>query len=154
MRTMLLSFKPSVYEKILSGEKIFEHRRSFPNEPIKAYMYVSSPICAVTGIVYLGKRHNLSDWRVQFGEDDSAVKRILQYDEHYRYAMEISEFQETSKIPLNQLRNEVEKFVAPQMYYYLDDLPLLRYLEKNLEMEEVNIKHNFDSISSEMICVH
>ncbi len=118
MRTMLLSFKPSVYEKILSGEKIFEHRRSFPNGPIKAYMYVSSPVCAITGIVYLRKRHNLSDWRVQFGEDESALKRILHYEENYRYAMEISEFQKTSKIPLNQLRNEVEKFVAPQMYYY------------------------------------
>ena len=38
MRTMLLSFKPSVYEKIRTGIKIFEHRRSFPNEPIKAYI--------------------------------------------------------------------------------------------------------------------
>ncbi len=62
MRTMLLSAKPSVYNKIKSGEKIFEHRRSFPNEPIKAYMYVSSPVCVVTGVLYLGKRYELKDW--------------------------------------------------------------------------------------------
>ena len=31
MRTMLMSFKPSVYENILNGTKIFEHRRSFPD---------------------------------------------------------------------------------------------------------------------------
>ena len=37
MREMLLSVKPYVYEKIASGTKIFEHRRNFPNEPIKAY---------------------------------------------------------------------------------------------------------------------
>lgn len=53
MRKMLLSFKPEVYDKIKAGVKIFEHRRNFPNEPIMAYMYVSSPIKAVTGIVYL-----------------------------------------------------------------------------------------------------
>lgn len=47
MRKMLLSFKPEAYEKIKSGEKIFEHRRNFPDEPIMAYMYVSSPIKAV-----------------------------------------------------------------------------------------------------------
>lgn len=59
---MLLSFRPDVYEKIKSGLKIFEHRRNFPDEPIMAYMYVSSPVKAITGVVYLGKRHCLSDW--------------------------------------------------------------------------------------------
>lgn len=54
---MLLSFRPDVYEKIKSGLKIFEHRRNFPDEPIMAYMYVSSPVKAITGIVYLDKRH-------------------------------------------------------------------------------------------------
>lgn len=52
---MLLSFKPEVYEKIKSGKKKFEHRRNFPDEPIMAYMYVSAPIKAIKGIVYLGK---------------------------------------------------------------------------------------------------
>lgn len=57
---MLLSFRPDVYEKIKSGLKIFEHRRNFPDEPIMAYMYVSSPVKQspvlytwVKGIVYL-----------------------------------------------------------------------------------------------------
>ena len=62
LRKMLLSFRPDVYEKIKSGVKIFEHRRNFPDEPIMAYMYVSSPVKAITGVVYLGKRHCLSDW--------------------------------------------------------------------------------------------
>ena len=48
MRKMLLSFKPEVYEKIKSGKKIFEHRRNFPDESIMAYMYVSSPVKAIT----------------------------------------------------------------------------------------------------------
>lgn len=56
---MLLSFKPEVYGKIKAGVKIFEHCRNFPNEPIIAYMYVSSPIKAVTGIFYFDNRHDL-----------------------------------------------------------------------------------------------
>ena len=34
-----------------------------------AYMYVSAPIKAVTGIVYLGKRHLLSDWKEEYKND-------------------------------------------------------------------------------------
>ena len=120
MRKMLLSFKPEVYEKIKSGEKIFEHRRNFPDEPIMAYMYVSAPIKAITGIVYLGKRHLLSDWREKFKNDRDAVARIEKYQESYRYVMEIDEFQETTEIPLEDLRRDVPRFVAPQMYIYLD----------------------------------
>nr|DAP44655.1 MAG TPA: helix-turn-helix domain-containing protein [Caudoviricetes sp.] len=154
MRTMLLSFKPSVYEKIRTGIKIFEHRRSFPNEPIKAYMYVSSPICAITGIVYLGRRHELKDWEREFVSDKDAVERIKKYRELYNYAMEIVEFQETTEILLSQLRTDIEGFIAPQMYYYLDGKPLLAYLEDKLESKEINIKHTFENITSSQVCVH
>lgn len=154
MRTMLLSFKPSVYEKIRTGIKIFEHRRSFPNEPIKAYMYVSSPICAITGIVYLGRRHELKDWEREFASDKDAVERIKKYRELYNYAMEIVEFQETTEILLSQLRTDNEGFIAPQMYYYLDGKPLLAYLEDKLESKEINIKHTFENITSSQVCVH
>lgn len=154
MRTMLLSFKPSVYEKIRSGIKIFEHRRSFPNEPIKAYMYVSSPICAITGIVYLGRRHELKDWEREFASDKDAVERIKKYRELYNYAIEIVEFQETTEISLSQLRTDIEGFIAPQMYYYLDGKPLLAYLEDKIESKEINIKHTFENITSSQVCVH
>ena len=76
LRKMLLSFRPDVYEKIKSGVKIFEHRRNFPDEPIMAYMYVSSPVKAITGVVYLCKRHCLSDWMEDYKEDSNAVTRI------------------------------------------------------------------------------
>lgn len=78
---MLLSFRPDVYEKIKSGVKIFEHRRNFLDEPIMAYMYVSSPVKAITGVVYLGKRHCLSDWMEDYKEDGNAVTRIKEYIE-------------------------------------------------------------------------
>lgn len=41
MRTMLLSLREDVYKRVLSGEKIYEHRKVFPDEPVKAYIYMS-----------------------------------------------------------------------------------------------------------------
>lgn len=62
-------------KKIASGEKIFEHRRNFPNGSIKAYMYVSSLVCTIKGILYLGKRYRLADWKEEFAYDQDAVWR-------------------------------------------------------------------------------
>lgn len=154
MRKMLLSFKPEVYEKIKSGKKIFEHRRNFPDEPIMAYMYVSAPVKAITGIVYLGKRHLLSDWHEEFKDDKDAVARIEKYQESYRYAMEIDEFQETTEISLENLKRDIPGFYAPQMYIYLDGTELSEYIEKNVEMQYVNVSHEFKNIESSMVCVY
>jgi predicted transcriptional regulator len=154
MRTMLLSFKSDVYKKILSGEKIYEHRKVFPDEPIKAYLYVSRPVYAITGIIYLGKKHSLLDWKNEYAYDSKAISRIDDYLQHHRYAIEILEFQETTLISLKTLRNDFDKFVVPQMYYYLDGTPLLCYLEKNLQYKYINIKHEFVNIASDKICIH
>ena len=153
---MLLSFRPDVYEKIKSGVKIFEHRRNFPDEPIMAYMYVSSPVKAITGVVYLGKRHCLSDWLEYYKEDSNAVIRIKEYMEtyHYRYAMEIDSFQETSQISLDDLRENIPGFVAPQMYIYLDGTELLEYIESNLKMTDLQVEHSFERIEACQVCVH
>lgn len=156
MRKMLLSFRPDVYEKIKSGLKIFEHRRNFPDEPIMAYMYVSSPVKAITGIVYLDKRHCLSDWLEEYKEDSNAIARIKEYMEtyHYRYAMEIAKFQETSKISLDDLRKNVPGFVAPQMYIYLDNTELLKYIEKNVIVYTNKIEHEYEEICPQIVCIN
>ena len=44
MRTMLLSFKADVYKRVITGEKIYEHRKVFPDEPVLAYLYVSDVV--------------------------------------------------------------------------------------------------------------
>lgn len=155
MRKMLLSFKPSVYKNIYAGVKIFEHRRNFPNEPIMAYMYVSKPVRAITGIVYLNNRHELNDWEQEFCRDSEALKRISDYKNLYRYAMEIAEFQETNSISLDDLKRDFPRFVAPQSYFYLDNNPdLLKYIEDRILVRGINIKHDFSVITSDQVCVH
>ena len=154
MRTMVMSFKPNVYERIACGQKIFEHRRTFPNETIKVYMYVSKPVCAVTGILLLGKRHSLQEWKLEFKEDKEAVNRISDFMKSADYAMEILEFTETIKIPLMDLREANIGFVVPQMYYYIDNRPILKFLEDKLTITGRTIQHTFDVITSDIVCRH
>ena len=68
--------------------------------------------------------------------------------------MEIRKFENTSSISLEEIRREFPDFLIPQMYYYLDDLPLLQYLNENLKLTGEVIEHNFKNISSSLICVH
>ena len=152
MRTMLLSFKADVYEKVITGEKIYEHRKVFPDEPIKAYLYVSAPIKAVVGIMHLNKKTAIEGWKEKYSYDEKAIERITNYLQHYKYAMDIAEFQNTNKISLEQLRIDLPKFVVPQMYYFIDDTPLLYYLEQNIIPCGEKIVHDFSHITSAQIC--
>lgn len=152
MRTMLLSFKADVYKKVLSGEKIYEHRKVFPDGPIKAYLYVSNPVKAIVGIMYLNNKTSIETWKEKYEYDLAAVSRIEEYLKQHRYAMEITEYRNTNEISLYRLRDELDNFVVPQMYYFIDDTELLTYLEKNLHEDGVVIKHTFENVTSDMIC--
>lgn len=152
MRTMLLSFKADVYKKVITGEKIYEHRKVFPDEPIRAYLYVSTPIKAVVGIMHLKNKTAIEDWKEKYSYDEKAIERITNYLQHHKYAMEITEFQNTNKISLEQLRIDLPGFVVPQMYYFIDDTPLLNYLEQNIIPCGEKIVHDFSHITSDQIC--
>lgn len=152
MRTMLLSFKADVYNRVISGEKIYEHRKVFPDEPVLAYLYISAPVKAISGIMKLENKTSIESWKEKYSYDIDAVSRINSYLEHHKYAMEITEFQETNSITLEKLRVDLPGFVVPQMYYYIDDSKLLNYLEKNLKPMGKKIVHDFSNISSDLIC--
>lgn len=98
MRTMPLSFKPEVFDRIVNGEKIYEHRRVFPDEPIEAYIYISRLVQAIAGIVYLGNKVYIKEWKNKYSFDNDAVKRIDKYLEQHKVVMEIQKFQNTTQI--------------------------------------------------------
>lgn len=152
MRTMLLSLRPDVYKKVLTGEKIYEHRKVFPDEPVKAYIYVSSPIKSICGIMYLSNKTSLLEWKEKYKENTETVKRIEDYLTEYKYAMEINKFEETNAIPLEQLRKDLPKFNVPQMYYFIEKSVLLKYLDENLMKKGIVVENFFDNISDDMIC--
>ena len=153
MRTMLLSFKPEWYEKIRSGEKIYEYRRIFASEEVIAYMYVSTPVKKVVGKIHLGKRINLNEWLYKYKDDVEVYARIQDSIQRHQYAMPIKSFTMTKEITLEELRMFNSKFVCPQMYYYLDNYPELFDFIKNhaSELDEV-IEHDFTYINKDDIC--
>ena len=76
MRTMLLSFKPEWYNRIKEGSKIFEYRRTFPDEEILAYMYVSSPMKMIVGKIHLGRKIDINTWKEEYKEDAQVCERV------------------------------------------------------------------------------
>lgn len=154
MRTMLLSLRPDVFDNVRTGKKIFEHRKVFPDEPIKAYIYVSRPRQELAGVMLLNNRQKLSDWETRYAYDESAQKRIRKYMEHHRYVMEIQEFQDTTHISLSEIKQRFPDFLIPQMYYYLDDTELLSYLQKQMKPIGKNIVNDFTVVESTQICIN
>ncbi len=152
MRTMLLSLREDVYRRVLSGEKIYEHRKVFPDESVKAYIYVSSPMKSICGIMYLSNKTSLLDWKEKYKDDANCVQRIEEYLPHHKFGMEINRFENTNCIPLETLRKDLNKFIVPQMYYFIEDSELLAYLENNLFLDGTVVTHTYENITSDMIC--
>ena len=147
MRTMLLSFKPEIYDKIASGEKVLEYRYTFPNEPIKAYAYISRPVKAIGGIIYLDNRIELKALKDRCKKGSDVEIRLVKHMDANKYVMQIKAFQETNRIPLSELKNFDDRFVIPQMYYFLDELPLLNYIEEKLIAEGEILQNKFEKES-------
>lgn len=152
MRTILLSFKAEVFKKVLSGEKIYEHRKVFPDDDIEAYLYVSAPVKAIVGVMHLTNKTDINLWKEKYSYDNDALSRISEYLKNHRYAMEIKDFQNTNQISLYELREKLPRFIVPQMYYFIDDTELLDYLHKNLVPVGSLIQHDFSDIKSDQIC--
>lgn len=154
MRTMLLSLKPEIFELIRSGKKIFEYRHQFYTEPIGAYLYISKPIQKIVGYIEFDKRIELKDWKDKYKDNMEVRKRIDDYiSRNYKYAMPINKFKMTTEIPLSDLKNNLEKFIIPESYYYLDNfIELKEYIEKNIDFTDEVVENNFQVVTDENIC--
>lgn len=153
MSTILLSFEHDWFEMLKSGQKKFEYRKHFPKGNTTVYFYVSRPVMAITGVAHFSNRERLEDWKDLYCDrGKEVVDRIADMMTDCRYAMPCLDFQPTNKIPLTQLREEIPGFIVPRMYYYIDDTPLLEYLEKNLHPTSDKLIHFFEIIEDDDIC--
>lgn len=137
MRAVILSLKPNWADLIRSGEKTIELRRRFPARLMgeRAYVYESSPVCGLTGVLQIGKVHclPLAELWVQHGK----ASRIdnAHFDAYFAgldagYALEINQCRPFKKVlELSDLRKRFG-FTAPQSWAYVSD-------RLNLEIEEL-----------------
>lgn len=153
MKKILLSFKPFWYEKIKSGEKIFEYRKRFCDEPVMAYMYVSRPVMAVTGIIMLDKRIELDAWAKEYRDEEEIFHRIADFRTRNKYAMPIKEFIPTTELALKDIQKSIPGFLAPQMYYVIEDgTDLGRMLDEKIIENGPKIVNNFNRDIKAEIC--
>lgn len=153
--TPIMSFWPQIYDKITSQAKLIEYRRVFPKDCSMAYMYISKPVKAICAIIYFEKIHSLYDWEKEFSEFPDVQLRIKDSlaNENYRYGAEISAIQKIKPISLDELRENIPNFVAPQSYLLLENnIPLKTYVEKHTSYVGELIKNDLSSIYPEHVC--
>lgn len=150
-REILLSLKPKWYDLVTSGEKIFEYRKHFPLGKTKAYIYVSSLVKEIRSIMYFGDRISLSEWETCYKNEDIR-DRINRYQKNNNFAVPVEKVVDINSISLNDLRENVHGFIAPQMYYLLDNNPELRNYLHGIEEKNVIIENDFGRIDKSDIC--
>ena len=153
MRKLLFSFSNYWFQYLNLGKMKFEYRKVLPAEETWVYYYVGKPVMAITGMAHYGSRESLKDWLTLYGSRSETVKnRILDYMTDCNYAVKIYEYIQTNRIPLQELRENVPGFNPPRMYYYIDNTPLLEYLENNVKPCGKKWEFSFDQILDKDIC--
>lgn len=150
----VMSFWPSVYNRICDQTKLLEYRRRFPKNCEYAYMYISSPVKAICGIVYFGKKYDLEEWKKEYSYDSEIIKRIDKYLDNYKYAYEIKAIQKIKPITLKSLRENNDGFVAPQSYLLLNNFPeLAKYIKSQEEFIDEVITNDLVDLLPNNICL-
>lgn len=151
--TLVMSFWPTIYDKISKQVKLIEYRRNFPKNCKYAYMYISKPTKAICGIIYFGKKHCISDWEHEYSENTAVRERITRYKTKYRYGVEISGFQKIKPISLQDLQENIPNFHAPQSYILLENNPTLeKYLKSKTIYVSDLVTNDLSNIFPEHIC--
>ena len=137
-RVALISIRPCFVEKILSGEKRLEFRRSWAAEPVDVLViYSSSPtqkIVATVNIVGVTKGSPTALWQLA-KEKGGGVTRQLIYDyfkgKKLGFAIEIEN--------LNIFEHPIDpkmvfnNFLAPQSFRYLDMKDYKKIIETSVK---------------------
>lgn len=154
MKTIILSFSEEWYPQLISGEKIYEHRKRFCRESVMAYIYLGVPRRQLVAIAELGMREELSDWLIKYKDDVVAVERINEFLTRNRYVMPIKSIQEIEPIDMRKMEKDIQGFRVPISYMFLDDKPeLFEYIKKRTHLIGKKQRHNFAKVTSQDVCL-
>lgn len=132
MREIILSFQPKYFAPILTGTKQYEYRSRFSKQPVKAYLYLSSPIQCVIGSMVLDEPIDLSEHITSYKQTDIQYQRLMQhFSEGVKLALPIRSLELfKSPVTLTELRGLHEGFRPPMSYSYASNYPQLHlYLQ-------------------------
>lgn len=125
MASALLSIKPVFADKIYSGEKTYELRKSAPNlTSPRIFLFETEPIGKITGIILAGeiiKDTPENIWKL-VGTSATSRERFFSYFQgrNQAVAIKIARAQKFSSPLATRLITQLEKkFIVPQSYQYL-----------------------------------
>lgn len=148
MKEILLSFHPRAYNPLYEGIKMYEYRRRFCKEEVKAYLYLSGNVRKVVGVMMLGETIRLDLTRNNYINYPETLKRVNEYisigDINAIPIKSLALFK--NPISLDELREIVPKFMPPRMYYIVnEDMPIYELLSKR-ELDDALFIHKHDQI--------
>lgn len=154
MRTILLSFDEKWYPVLKSGEKIFEHRRKFCNEEVRAFLHLGKPRQQIVAEIGLGKRELLEDWLQQYQEEKEVADRISDFMRRNKFAMKVLWFKEIEPINIIEVQELFPELKIPISFHFLDKKPdVLKWLDDNKHYTGYQIENDFSNVGRDNICV-
>lgn len=154
MRAILLSFDEKWYPALRAGEKIYEHRKRFCNEPVRAFVYLGKPRQEIVAEICLDKRESLEEWLNKYAYDIKACARIKDFMTRNKYAMKVKWFKEIVPIPIAEVQELFPEVSVPLSFHDLDKKRrALDWLDKNKKYTGYEIVNDFSEITSEDICI-
>lgn len=146
MRNILLSFSNDYYEPLKNGLKIYEHRKRFCDEEVKAFIYIGKPVYRIVALVTLGKRISLESWLKKYSGNEIVKQRVINFMERNNYAMPVLDFQEINPIELSGFKCSHPNFIIPRSYYFLENnLELKNYIFTRYKPTECYFKNDFSN---------
>ena len=122
-----MSIKPKYYKLISEGEKTIEYRKVPPRKTSKIYLYVTSPVKKICGIIEIKKIETDTIHKIwSLTEKKSGIEK----SEFYAYcgnretisALYIKKFVPLIATPPSKL---ISNFRAPQNYFYHEEFSTL-----------------------------
>lgn len=147
-KNIFLSFRPEFFRPILYDIKKYEYRKRFCDEPTRAYLYLSSPIQKVIGIMDLGKPIRMDEVINNYSEDSliySRIKACLNSGE--KYAIPIESLRLYKKpIPISKLKEIDNNFFVPQCYLNIEKFKEIYAYLLQQEMYDIEFFNLHDEI--------
>lgn len=139
LNSIILSIKPHYSDLILSGEKVYEFR-NFKPKNFTSYFWVYESVPSKE-LKYIIKIKNPIIFPNEVSGESYGTERFNSGEMKNKYAYKIEKIYLIKKPLSMKFLKEEYNFTPPQAYTYLyNNTELKSYLEKNIELIEVDRK--------------
>ena len=154
-KEIFLSFRPEFFRPILYDIKKYEYRKRFCKVPTKAYLYLSSPIKKVIGIMELGVPIDLNIIEENYRDKKEIHNRIIStLNGKEKYAIPIESFTLYKRpIAISELKDIDSSFNVPQCYLNMENFKNVHNFLKSQETYEPEFYNLHDKIYDDNFCM-